>query len=166
MDSTACSIFRVVIPRPRTACTTLAALLALVACSRKPADPVRALVDELAAAAEDRAPDRVLARLGDGFRGQGNLTKADVAASLRRYFAAYESIDLEVFDVETEPGEGVTRIRTRVGFSGKAQKAFGLDGLLPPSAVYAFDLDARDEGGTWRVVRADWEVNPGPAASP
>jgi hypothetical protein len=160
MDSTACSIFRVVIPRLRTAWTTWAVLLALLACSRKPADPVRDLVDELAEAAEDRDADRVLARLSDTFQGQGQLAKADVAASLRRYFAAYESIDLELYDVQTEPAEGLTRVRMRVGFSGKAQKAFGLDGLLPPSAVYAFDLDTRDEGDTWRVTRASWEATP------
>ena len=126
---------------------------------------MRGLVDDLVEAAEARDADRVLSRLGGGFQGQGGLSKVDVAASLRRYFAAYESIDLEVFDVETEGGDGVTHIRTRVGFSGKAQKAFGLDGLLPPSAVYAFVLDARDEGGTWRVTRATWEVLTGPDAA-
>ena len=153
-------------PRTRRAVLAAAASLLLGACGRGTTDPARALVDDLAAAAEDRDAARVLARLSDGMQGQGSLTKADLAASLRRYFAAYESIDLEVFDVATEGGDGVTHIRTRVGFSGKAQKAFGLDGLLPPSAVYAFDLDARDEGGTWRVTRATWEVLTGPDAAP
>jgi hypothetical protein len=44
-----------------------------------------------------------------------------------------------------------------VEFSGQARKAFGLEGLLPPSAVYRFDLEVADEGGTWRVRRAAWE---------
>jgi hypothetical protein len=99
----------------------LAGTLAFAACTSKPSDPARALVEELAEAAEDRDTDRVLARLSQEFQGQGNLAKADVAASLRRYFAAYESIDLEVFDVQAEPGDGVTRVRTRVGFKGQAQ---------------------------------------------
>jgi hypothetical protein len=145
---------------------TLAAVgsaLAAPACARKAGDPVRALLDDLVAAAEDRDADRLVALLSDSFRGQDTLAKADAHAALRRYFAGYETIDLEVFDVVTEPVEGATRVRTRIGFSGKGLKAFGLEGLLPPSAVYRFDLDARDEGGTWRVSRAAWEVLPPPA---
>jgi hypothetical protein len=140
----------------------LATTLSVASCAKKTGDPVRALVDEIAEAAEERNADRLAARLSDAFRGQDTLGKADAIAALRRYFAAYESIDLEVFDVESEPGDGTTRVRTRVGFTGMAQKAFGLQGLLPPSAVYRFDFDARDEGGVWRVTRASWEVVPTP----
>lgn len=147
-------------PRPAIACAVAALVGALSApgCARPSGDPVRALVDELVAAGEARDADRILARLSESFRGQDALVKADVQASLRRYFAAYESIDLEVFDVVAEPAEGATRVRTRIGFSGKGIRGFGLEGLLPPSAVYRFDLDARDEDGTWRVTRASWEV--------
>jgi len=52
----------------------------------------------------------------------------------------------------------------KVAFSGQARRAFGLEGLLPPSALYAFDLEARDEAGTWRVTRARWEKIEGPPA--
>jgi hypothetical protein len=134
--------------------------LVWAACAGRSADPARALVEDMAAAVEARDADRVLALLASDFQGQGRLSKPDVAASLRRYFAAYESIDLEVFDVAGEPAEGRIDIRTRVGFSGQGQKAFGLDALLPPSAVYAFEVEARDEGGTWRVARARWEALP------
>ena len=48
-------------------------------------------------------------------------------------------------------------MRCVVEFSGQARKAFGLEGLLPPSAVYRFDLDVADEGGAWRVRGATWE---------
>ena len=136
----------------------LSAALTAASCSKPSGDPIRALVDEVAAAAEDRDADAVAARLSDAFQGQQALAKADIVAALRRYFAAYESIDLEVFDVLPETADGVTRVRTRVGFTGTAQKAFGLQGLLPPSAVYTFDFDARDEGGVWRVTRASWEL--------
>ena len=33
----------------------------------------------------------------------------------------------------------------------------GLDGLLPPEAVYRFDLDTAEEDGTWRVRSTRWE---------
>jgi hypothetical protein len=136
--------------------------LSAASCVWGPRDPARALVEAMAEAAEDRDAERVLARLSDAFRGQVNLTRADAGAALRKYFAGYESIDLEVFDVASEPGEGVTRVLTRIGFTGQANRAFGLGGLLPPSAVYRFDLDIRVEGGVWRVSRAAWEVAPPP----
>jgi hypothetical protein len=139
--------------------------VAAVGCGRKPSDPVRELIDEIADAAEDRDADRVAARLSEAFRGQETIPRADMAASLRRYFAAYESIDVEVFDLEVTPGDGMARVRTRVGFTGQANRAFGLGGLLPPSAVYRFDVEARDEGGVWRVTRASWEQAAAPGAS-
>jgi hypothetical protein len=144
----------------------LATTLCIGSCAKKTGDPIRALVDEIAEAAEERDADEVAARLSDAFRGQETLGKADAIAALRRYFAAYETIDLEVFDVESEPGDESTRVRTRIGFTGTAQKAFGLQGLLPPSAVYRFDFDARDEGGVWRVTRASWEMSSPPSPAP
>lgn len=148
-------------PRSRRAVLTAVVTALAAACGCRSADPVRALVDDLVEAAEARDAEGVLTRLSGAFQAQGNLSKVDVAASLRRYFAAYESIDLDVFDVASEPGDsGGAHVRVRVGFKGRAQRAFGLEGLLPPSAVYAFDLDARDEGGQWRVTHASWQVLP------
>lgn len=148
--------------------TALSLAVCAASCARGPGDPARELVDALAEAAEDRDVDGILARLGQGFVGQDGLTRADAAASLRRYFAGYETIDVEVFDVESRPGEGVTHVRTRIGVRGQANRMFGLEGLLPPSAVYRFDLDVGEEGGVWRVTRAAWEpaTAPGPTAAP
>jgi len=136
-----------------------------LSCAREPNDPVRALVDALAEAAEDRDADGILERLDPGFSAQGGLTRADAAASLRRYFAGYETIDVEVFDVETLPGEAVSRVRARIGFTGQANRTLGLEGLLPPSAVYRFDLDVAEHDGAWRVTRAAWEQAAPPAAT-
>jgi len=81
---------------------------------------------------------------------------AALLAQLRRYFAAYDSVAIEVYGVETEREGTSARVRCVVEFSGKARQAFGLEGLLPPSAVYRFDVDAVDEGGVWRVRGATW----------
>jgi hypothetical protein len=143
----------------------LAALALASGCASGPSDPVRALIEELAEAGEDRDADRVLARLSETFRGQEALAKADVAGSLRRYFAAYESIELELFDVEVQRAEAAAQVTARVGFTGQASRAFGLGALLPPSAVYRFDLEAREEGGTWRVTGARWQPLETPAVS-
>lgn len=137
----------------------LAIGLTTVGCS-SPADPVRATLAELEEAAEARDADRFAARLGAGFRGtgpgSGSLSKADAAAALRRYFAAYQSVSLIVHEPEVEAQEKGVRVRCAVEFSGKAHEAFGLGGMLPGDAVYRFELELVDESGTWRVERASW----------
>jgi hypothetical protein len=132
-------------------------VLALTAaCSRKAADPVAALLAELEAAAEARDAERFGQRLSPDFRSGDGLGRAEALAQLRRYFAVYESVALEVYGVETDRDGATTRVRCVVEFSGKARQALGLGGLLPPSAVYRFELDAADEGGVWRVRGATW----------
>ncbi len=156
------------------AAAALFALTGLIAsglspsCARQPVDPMRALVDALAEAAEDRDADAIVEYLHPDFAAQGGLTRADAAPSLRRYFAGYETIEVEVFDVETLPGESVSRVRARIGFTGQANRTLGLEGLLPPSAVYRFDLDVVEHDGVWSVTRAAWgqAIPPGATAAP
>ncbi len=143
--------------------TLLALSLALaVGCSRAPVDPVEALLAELEAAAEARDADRFVERLAPAFQGGGRLGRPEAVAQLKRYFAAYESVAVDVYGVETERDGAAAHVRCVVEFSGQARKALGLEGLLPPSAVYRFDLDVGDEGGAWRVRGATWE----PAEAP
>jgi hypothetical protein len=138
-------------------------VIALAAgCSRAPKDPVEALLADLEAAAEARDADRFAERLAPAFRGAHDLGRPEALAELRRYLAAYESVAIDVSGVETERDGSAARVRCVVEFSGQARKAFGLEGLLPPSAVYRFDLDAAEESGTWRVRGATWE----PAEAP
>ena len=135
-----------------------AVLLALgVACSRGPADPVQALLADLKAAAEARDADRFGERLASGFEGPHGLGRAEAITQVRRYLAAYESVAIDVYGVAAERDGATAHVRCAVDFSGRARKAFGLEGLLPPSAAYRFELDVSDEGGTWRVLRAQWE---------
>jgi len=136
--------------------TTLLVLALTPACSRPPADPVAALLAELEAAAEERDAERFGERLSPDFRGADGLGRPEALAQLRRYFAAYDSVAIEVYGVETDRQGTSARVRCVVEFSGKARQALGLEGLLPPSAVYRFDLDAADEDGVWRVRGAAW----------
>jgi hypothetical protein len=149
--------------------TTLAgfavALVALAGCGARK-DPVLALVDDLEAAAEDKSADGIRDRLADGFRGQDRQNRAETYATLRRYFAAYETIELEVYDVSVQRSDGAADVRFRVLFSGHARSIGGLDGFLPPGAAYRFDLHVIDQGGTWKVDRAAWETDAPPPAEP
>lgn len=146
-------------PRARVISLILAATLA---CSGTPADPVEELQATLESAAEDRDADRFAERIAEDFQGPGGLTRADALASLRRYFAAYESVDLDVYGVEVDRRGPEARVRCVVEFTGRARPLGGLKGLLPPGAVYRFDLEVAEEGGVWRVRQAAWEpVLPG-----
>jgi hypothetical protein len=135
----------------------LLALSALAACSGAPQDPVLALLAELEAAAEARDAGRFAERLAPSFRGAQDLGRPEVVAQLKRHFAAYESVTIDLYGVETERDGPGAQVRCVVGFSGRARQAFGLEGLLPPSAVYRFELDVADEGAGFLVRSARWE---------
>jgi hypothetical protein len=129
----------------------------LSACSHAPKDPVAALLADLEAAAEARDAERFAQRLAPAFRGAHDLGRAEALAQLKRYLAAYESVAIDVYGVETERDGSAAHVRCVVEFSGQARKAFGLEGLMPPSALYRFELDVADEGGGWLVRGATWE---------
>jgi len=134
----------------------VAVLSAGLACSGTPADPIEQLQAELETAAEARDADRFGERLSEEFRG-GGLARDEALATLGRYFAAYESVDLEVYGVEIDRDGSRAEVRCVVELSGRARQIGGLKGLLPPAAVYRFELGVADEVGVWRVQRAAWE---------
>jgi hypothetical protein len=135
----------------------VAIALAAAGCGPKK-DPIQALVDGLEEAVDHRDVDGVRDRVSEDFRGQGGITRAEALSMLRRYFAAYESVDAEVYDLEVQRGQGAADVKFLAEFSGKGQSFGGLNGLLPPGAAYRFDLHVVDQSGTWRVQRAAWEA--------
>jgi hypothetical protein len=121
-------------------------------------DPVQALVDDLEAAAEDKSADRFRDLLTDDFKGQGGISRAKAAAQLRRYFAAYEKVALEVYDLSVQRADGSADVAFRVEFSGEPLRIGGLAGLLPPGASYRFDLHLVQQPRGFKVQRAAWEA--------
>lgn len=120
-----------------------------------------ALLVELETAAEARDAERLGACLAAGYRDARGLDRAGSVAELRRWFAAYETVEVELFEPQVErPEAGAARVSCTVGFSGRARPLPGLAGLLPPSAVYRFRLEVAEEAGAWRVRSADWEPAP------
>lgn len=139
------------------------------ACSRRPADPVAALLADLERAAEDRDATAFGERLSASFRDEHGLDRDGAVQQLKRWFAGYETVRIEVYGVETDrSGPSAARVRCVVEFSGQGRRLLGLEGLLPPSAAYRFDLDVADESGRWRVRGASYEpIGPsGPPAAP
>jgi hypothetical protein len=140
--------------RPIAVRAVLAAFLA-VACSGS-SDPVRATLDRIVRAANARDADGVFARVAAGFQGADGSGFAEARATVERYFAAYEVLDVKIRDVVIERAEGAARVRLRADLSGRPRKIGGLEGLVPSSSAYDFELRLVPEGGAWKVTWAQW----------
>ena len=136
--------------------------LASGGCAAK--DPVLAVLAGLEEAAEDRDADALREWLADDFRSAEGADRAEAHALARRSLAGYESVRLEVYDVKVTQTDAEAQVRARVDFTGSARRLPGLDGLLPPSASYVFDLRLARRGEAWKVTSAEWRsALPAPA---
>ena len=63
---------------------------------------------------------------------------------------------MKIRDVAIERAEGAARVRLRADLSGKPRKIGGLEGLVPSSSAYDFELRLVPEGGAWKVAWAQW----------
>jgi hypothetical protein len=132
--------------------------VALGGCSPRPSDPVRALLAELEAAAEARDADRFAACLSPAFTAEHGLTRAESLAQLRKHFAIYESVRVDVQEIEIERDGDRASVRCVVLTSGRARRLPGLEGLLPPDQALRFELDVGREGEAWLVRSASWKA--------
>src|SRR5258708_7421625 len=150
--------------RPTPALVVIA--LTFGACRSQP-DPVLALVEALRMGAEDRDAQAIAGRLADDFKGNGSVDKAEATATSRRYFAAYESVHLAVYDVTvTRRTDAEADLGFRAEFNGAARRIGGLDGFLPPSAAFPFALRLPPRGPDWKATAADRPpAHPGPHLS-
>ncbi len=97
-----------------------------------------------------------MARVSETFRDAEGGGKADAAALVKRYLAAYESLSLTLEGVAVERGASAAQARFKVRMSGRPRAAFGLDGLFPRSSRWSFDTRLEAEKGGWRIVSASW----------
>ncbi|HQR44567.1 MAG TPA: hypothetical protein PLB02_11550 [Thermoanaerobaculia bacterium] len=142
--------------RRRSRSVPLASILLVAACSRAPRDPVLECLNGAAKAAEARDADGVLARLSSAYRdAEGG--KAEAALSLKRYFAAYESLSISLAAVTLRRGDSSARARFTVRMSGRPRAVAGLDGILPRASRWRFDVRLEAEGDGWKISEAAWE---------
>ncbi|HEV8609803.1 MAG TPA: hypothetical protein VGS98_07030 [Thermoanaerobaculia bacterium] len=136
----------------------LALFLVALACGEK-GDPARRTIDEIVAAAEMRDAGAVVERLGPDFQAADGSGRADAETTLRRYLAAYERLGVRISDLTLERAAGAARARFRAELSGTPRKVGGLEGILPRSSTYRFDLRLApaSDGGRWLVTWASWE---------
>ena len=109
---------------------------------------------ELEEAAEARDAEVFEKRLASGFSGNNGIGREETLAMIRRYFAAYETIHLDVMNVDS--AEAANRVKFHVSFSGKGKAAFDLQNLLPSTASYDFELRLMQEDGLLKLKKAFW----------
>ncbi len=143
----------------RPGLTILALLLAatLPAC-RKEADPVRATIEALAGAAEDRDADAVGDLLAAAYADGEHAHRDAALLTIRRYFAAYESISATFSDLTIERKPDLARATFTASFDGAPRKIGSLEGMLPRTAKVRFEMNLVPEDGRWKVSWAGWSL--------
>lgn len=127
-----------------------------LSCGKK-ADPVQETIDRIVKAAEKRDSDAALENLSSEFRDAQGGGLAEAQSTLRRYLAAYESLDITIADSSIERAPNAARVTFRADLQGKPRQIGGLDGILPRSASYRFELRLVPEGDLWKIAWASWE---------
>ena len=135
-----------------------AALAAAVIACGGGGDPAAETVRSLAAAANRRDAAMITAALAPGFQGSEGMSREDVDAELRRLFAAYASVDVSISGLKTDRYSGFTLARFDAEFRGSVRRIGGLEGILPASARYRFELRLVPEDGNLRIAHAAWEA--------
>ncbi len=115
-----------------------------------------ACIEGAVLAAESRDADAVLSRVAEGFRDAEGSGKADAAALVRRTLAAYDSLSLSLSDVAIERGPAAAQARFKVRMSGRPRAVGGLEGLLPRSSLWSFDVRLEAGADGWKIASASW----------
>jgi hypothetical protein len=136
--------------------SALAVSVAVASACGPKADPVRATLDGMTRAAHDRDAERLMSFVATDFQAADGSGRQDADALVRRYFAAYEMLDVSLSDVQIERGESAARARFRAKLSGQPRRVGGLEGLVPSSSAYEFDVRLTQEDGRWKVAWASW----------
>jgi hypothetical protein len=138
--------------------SALAIVVALAAlCCAKKGDPVRASLDRMVRAAHNRDAGAFMENIAADFTAAEGMTRADAHSTVKRTFAAYTILDATLKDVTIERSEGAARARFVADLGGQPQKIGGLDGFLPHSSSWKFELRLVPDDGRWKVAWASWE---------
>jgi len=139
--------------------TVLAAILfAPLASCRREADPVRATLDALAETSSDRDADAAGELLAASYADAEHADRAAALLTIRRYFAAYESISTSFSDLQIDRKPDLARATFTATFDGAPRKIGALEGMLPRSAKVKFEMNLVPEEGQWKVAWAGWTL--------
>jgi hypothetical protein len=127
-------------------------LASAIGCSNK--DPLSLLMEDLEESAEARDVDAFEKHLASNFTGNDTINREEAIAVLRRYFAAYEQIRIDVTKMKRA---SQNQLSFHVTFSGKVNAPLNLQNLFPSSSEYQFELQLVQEEGALKVQKAFWQ---------
>jgi hypothetical protein len=134
------------------------ALAVLTACS-DPASPeqqVRAVIDSMETAAEERDVGGLVEHISANYRDGQGQDRADASRYARGYFVANQSVHLLTRIESLEfPSPDEARVKLQVGMAGRGEP--GTSRLN--ADLYDFDLTLHREGDEWKLSYADWRAH-------
>lgn len=132
-------------------------LVLLAACSddASPEQQVRALIEQMELAAEDRDVDDVVALLSPQYRDAYGNGSEEVGRALRGYFIANQSVHLLTRVQEISfPQSNEARASVLVGMVGREADAVGAWNLA--ADLYEFEIALIRVDGEWKISWAEW----------
>lgn len=130
----------------------LIALALLAACgdNKSPEQQVRAVIEQMELAAENRDVGDLTAHLAEDYRDSNGLGPAEVARYLQGYFIANQSIHLLTRIEEISfPVDGEARAQVLVGMLGREAAAANSWDLA--ADLHTFKIALRREDDAWKV---------------
>lgn len=124
----------------------------LAACSDRdsPEQQVRAVIEQMEQAAENRDVGELASHLSEGYRDANGLGAEEAARYARGYFIANQSIHLLTrIDELSFPTEGEARAQVLVGMLGRDAAASNQWDLA--AEVHTFKIALRREDDEWKV---------------
>ena len=131
------------------------AVLATGCGANDPEAEIRALIAAAEEAAEARDVGFFSVALADDYRDARGNDRETMLRTLRGYFIANQRIEIlsRVDEIVIE-GDGSARAVVHAGMVGRRADAALIDGI--DADLYRFELTLVDDGGEWRVFRADF----------
>lgn len=133
-------------------------LAALPLSCRKEEDPVRATIEALEAAVDDRDADAAGSLLAAAYSDGEHADRAAAVLTIRRWFTAYESVSASFSDLAIDRKPDAARATFVATFDGAPRKVGALEAMLPRSAKVSFEMNLVPEEGRWRVAWAGWTL--------
>jgi len=127
----------------------------------KSADPVRQTLDEVVKAACERDAQTVIDHLTSDFQDENGESRPEAEATISRYLAAYESLNVALRDVSIDRAPNAAHVSFRADLAGHPRKIAGLEGLLPRTSSYRFELRLVPEADRWKIAWASWREEGG-----
>ena len=117
-----------------------------------PAEALRAWVDEMELAAEDKDRGAMLEKISESYADARGNSRKDIGDTLLIYFLRQQSVAFaSTIDEINVSGGTAAEIQLTVAMAGTNSGSFGLSG-----DAYRFELELESVGSEWLLIGAKW----------